>query len=128
MDEYTMYTASDGWIEANPQDYINQALIKVTVDKLALSHSLRMAKFKYEMRAPPMQLYTRALSAYTATVQQLYARSGQLATASGLYNKKMQQNDFCQNGCNTIEDPHHIFIQCPTWRDLREEYSCTLEK
>jgi hypothetical protein len=127
MDEFTLYTSSDGWIEANPREYTNQALIRMTLNKLASSHSLRMAKSKYETRAPPMQPYTRALSAYTATVQ-LYARSGQLATASGLREKKLQQNDFCRNGCDAIEDPHHIFVQCPTWECLREEYARTLTK
>jgi len=127
MDEFTLYTSSDSWIEANPCEYTNQALIRMTLNKLASSHSLRMAKSKYETRAPPMQPYTRALSAYMATVQ-LYARSGQLATASRLREKKLQQNDFCRNSCDAIEDPHHIFVQCLTWKCLREQYAHTLTK
>jgi hypothetical protein len=126
MDEFTLYTSSDSWIEANPREYTNQVLIRMTLNKLASSHSLRMVKSKYETRTPPMQPYTRALSAYTVTVQ-LYTRSGQLATASGLCKKKLQQNDFCQNSCNAIEGPHHIFT-CLTWKCLREEYAHTLTK
>lgn len=127
MDEFTLHTNTDGWIEANPREYTDQALIRMTRNKFATARSLRMAKQYYEQRAPPSQPYTRALSAYTATVQ-LYARSGQLATAAGLCDKKLQKNDLCRNGCEAIEDPHHIFVQCPTWKPLREEYVKSLSK
>lgn len=79
-----------------------------------------MATWLYDQRPPPSFIYTHAVSAYSAAVQ-LYARSGQLAMANGLCQKKMLAHDLCRLGCMAIETPHHIFVECPKFQAYRDK-------
>ncbi|KAK0219083.1 hypothetical protein IW262DRAFT_1437057 [Armillaria fumosa] len=81
-----------------------------------------MASWLYDQRPPPAFLYTHTVSAYSAAVQ-LYARSGQLATASGLYQKRLLAHEWCCLGCQAIESPHHVFVECPVFKNFRVEAS-----
>ncbi|KAJ7110743.1 hypothetical protein C8R43DRAFT_825234, partial [Mycena crocata] len=78
MDEYTLFSSEDGWVECNIK-----TLTERTSCSLSTGHKFRMATSLYNPYAPPSYAYTRATSAYSATVQP-YSWSGQLATASGL--------------------------------------------
>jgi len=52
---------------------------------------------------------------------QLYARSGQLATAKVLYKRGMRENDLCCLGCDVMGDMHHIFVHCKQYKQWRED-------
>ncbi|KDQ49630.1 hypothetical protein JAAARDRAFT_63609 [Jaapia argillacea MUCL 33604] len=109
MDEYTPYSESDGWIESNLKEYISLLLVEQTSMVLGTGHKFRMATWLYDPRPPPNHPYTRAPSAYSATVQ-LYARSGQLPTALCLADRGRTLSASCRFGCQTYEDPHHVFV------------------
>jgi hypothetical protein len=78
MNEFTFFrvTRNDGWIESNIRIYIEQSVSRMTAEALAMGQSTWL----YHQPNPPTYIYHKATSAYTAAVQ-LYARSGQLATA-----------------------------------------------
>jgi hypothetical protein len=120
MDEYTFYTPDDGWIESDIKSFINASLVKAKVQELGIGRHHRMATWLYDQRPPPGFIYTHAVAAYSAAVQ-LYAWSGQLATASGLCQKAMLAHDLCRLGCCMIETPHHIFVECPIFQTFRNE-------
>lgn len=79
-----------------------------------------MATWLYDQCPPPSFIYTHAVSAYSATIQ-LYARSGQLATANGLCQKAMLAHELCRLGCQAIESPHHVFVDCPVFQTFWDE-------
>ena len=87
MDPYTFHWETDGWIELNVCHFIDHFNAKATGDRLALMPKHRMTTWLYDLCPPPPWIYMKASSAYTALVQ-LYARSGQLATAEGMCQKK----------------------------------------
>jgi hypothetical protein len=66
--------------------------------------------------------YTRASSSYSAVVQ-LYARSGQLPTNISCAARFCDGSMFCRFGCSSLEDAHHLFVECPFFEHLRDEYS-----
>ena len=118
MDPYTFYREPDGWIESNLRYYIDHFSAKATANKLALLPKHRMATWLYDLNSPPPWVYMKAASAYTALVQ-LYARSGQLPTAQGMCQKKALVSQNCRFGCPDTESPHHIFVDCPRYSELR---------
>lgn len=69
---------------------------------------------------PPDFPYTKAVSAHSAAVQ-LYARSGQLATAEVLYKRGKRDNDLCSLGCDETGDMHHLFVRCKQYKRWRED-------
>jgi hypothetical protein len=87
MDPYMFHWETDGWIESNIRHFVDHFTTKATADRLALLPKHRMSTWLYNLNPPPPWIYTKASSAYTALVQ-LYARSGQLATADGMCQKK----------------------------------------
>ena len=125
MNPYTFYRETDGWIESNIRHFIDHFIAKATADKLSLLPKHRMSTWLYDLNPPPPWIYTKASSAYTALVQ-LYARSGQLATADGLCQKKALTSRICCFGCPVTEDPHHIFAICPRYSELRNKELSTL--
>jgi hypothetical protein len=95
---------------------------------LSLGHRQRMATWLYHKPNPPSFVYHRATSAYTAAVQ-LYARSGQLATAERVEDRQGDGNGgLCRLGCPEIEDEHHIFVRCPEFDEMREHAGKSLRK
>ena len=87
-----------------------------------------MATWLYHKPNPPTYLYHRATSAYTAAVQ-LYARSGQLATAEKVDERQPDGNGTrCRLGCTEVEDEHHIFVRCPVFEEWREQAGNSLRK
>ena len=79
-----------------------------------------MSTWAHDNTPPPEYPYLNAASAHSAAVQ-LYARSGQLATADILKKRNKLANDGCQLGCNATESPRHLFISCPRYQEWRDE-------
>ena len=125
MNPYTFHREHDGWIESNIRYFVDHFLAKATADKLALLPKHRMATWLYDPTPPPPWIYTKAPSAYTALVQ-LYARSGQLASAEGLFQKKATTSQLCRFGCPATENPHHIFVDCQRYSEMRADALSTL--
>jgi hypothetical protein len=128
MNDFTYYQEPDGWIESNIRIFMDQLLIRKTATDLSLGHHLRMATWLYHKPNPPPFVYHKATSAYTAAVQ-LYARSGQLATAEKVEERQANGNGgLCRLGCPEIEDEHHIFVDCPEFNDWRLQAGQQLRK
>ena len=79
-----------------------------------------MSTWAHDDTPPPDYPYLKAVSAHSAAVQ-LYARSGQLATADILKKRNQLANDKCRLGCDATESPRHLFIKCPKYQDWRDE-------
>ena len=118
MNPYTFHREPDGWIESNIRYFVDHFLAKMTADSLALLPKHRMSTWLYDSSPPPPWIYVKASSAYTALVQ-LYARSGQLPTADGMYQEKVSPSSLCLFGCLLTKNPHHIFINCPRFTGMR---------
>ena len=125
MNPYTFHHESNGWIESNTHYFIDHFMAKTTADNLSLLHKHQLTTWLYDPNPPPSWIYTKASSAYTALVQ-LYACSGQLATADGLCQKKVLTSRACRFGCPVTEDPHHIFASCPRYSELQSKELATL--
>lgn len=97
-------------MESNIRIFVDQLLIGKTASELSLGHKQRKATWLYQKPKPPPYIYHKATSAYSAAVQ-LYARSGQLATAEKM-EEGMGNGCRCRLGCADIEDEHHIFVIC----------------
>ncbi|KAF8157253.1 hypothetical protein B0H34DRAFT_798547 [Crassisporium funariophilum] len=104
MNDFTFFNTQDGWIESNIAHYVNLQMIKQTVISLGHGHNQRMSNWIYNDTPPPEYSYLKATSAHSAAVQ-LYARSGQLATADTLKKRNKIDNDICRLGCNETESP-----------------------
>jgi len=120
MEPYTFHREPDGWIESNIRYFVDHFTAKMTADRLALMPKHRMSTWLYDLNPPPPWIYTKASSAYTALVQ-LYARSGQLATAEGMCQKKALTCRTCRFGCSDTENPHHIFVICGRYSEMRSK-------
>jgi hypothetical protein len=128
MNEFTFFRNVDGWIESNIRIYVDQLISSSTVETLGKGHRLRMSTWLYQKPNPPTYIYHKATSAYTAAVQ-LYARSGQLATAERVEKRQGDGNGGkCRLGCAEIEDEHHIFVDCPIFEEWRQEAGLQLQK
>jgi hypothetical protein len=122
MNDFTFYSPTDGWIETNIPHYVDLKMTHQIATSLAHQHDQRMSTWAHDATPPPEYLYTRAVSAHSAAVQ-LYARSGQLATADTLRKRKNMEDDKCRLGCNATETPRHLFINCPIYQKWRDETS-----
>jgi Reverse transcriptase (RNA-dependent DNA polymerase) len=118
MDPYTFHREHDGWIESNIRYFVDHFAAKDVANRIALMPKHRMSTWLYDPTPPPPWIYTKAPSAYTALVQ-LYARSGQLASAEGMFQKKAAISQLCRFGCPATENPHHIFVDCEHYSELR---------
>ncbi|KAJ7214411.1 hypothetical protein GGX14DRAFT_696616 [Mycena pura] len=131
MDEYTLYTKADGWIESNTRTFADFFLAKGAAELLALGNRLRMLNSVHDNVPPPDYPYTRALSAHSAVIQ-LYARSGQLPTAEVLESRSKLMSCMCRLGCDAVESVHHVFVDCIHFEEWRraagEEVSLRTER
>nr|VWP02165.1 Trihydroxynaphthalene reductase (EC (T3HN reductase) [Ganoderma boninense] len=75
----------------------------------------------YDQHPPPSHPYIRASSAYSALVQ-LYSRSSQLDDAFTRFRRFHDASPLCHFGCDTLETPHHLFVQCPHFAEVRDEH------
>ncbi|TFK21088.1 hypothetical protein FA15DRAFT_718181 [Coprinopsis marcescibilis] len=120
MNPYTLYHQKDGWIESDIAHYIDLRMTRRTSNKLGAMKGLRMATWAHNSIAPPEFPYTKAVSAYSATVQ-LYARSGQLPIAETLRQRGKITKDTCRLGCTETETMPHLFVECRQYEALRAE-------
>ncbi|KAJ7774186.1 hypothetical protein DFH07DRAFT_800602 [Mycena maculata] len=127
MDDYNFYSDRDGWIESNIRQLVDMVLAQNTSEALAVGNHQRMLTSVYETRPPPEFPYIRAYSAFSATVQ-LYARSGQLATADTLAKRNKIESEQCRFGCDAAEDMHHLFVDCKRYSDWRVKAAEELTK
>nr|VWP00788.1 N/A [Ganoderma boninense] len=74
----------------------------------------------YDNHPAPPHPYTRASSAYSALVQ-LYVRSSQLDDAFTRYRRFGDVPPACHFGCDILETPHHLFVECPHFAAVRDE-------
>ena len=125
MNPYTFHRQPDGWVESNVRYFVDHFLAKATADTLALLPKHRMSTWLYDLNTPPLWIYTKASSAYTALVQ-LYARSGQLPTADGMFQKKATISRICRFGCPDSETPHHVFVVCGRFSEYRSKELASL--
>jgi len=120
MNDFTIHSEADGWIESNIMHFIDALLARKTAKALGIGHDLRMSMWAHDLGPPPNFPYIKAVSAHSAAVQ-LYARSGQLATADVLYRRGKKDSDLCCLGCDATGDMHHIFVYCKQYERWREE-------
>jgi hypothetical protein len=118
MDAHTLYREGEGWIESNTRAYVERTLIYSTSNNLSIGHRHRMTTWLYDKTTIPEYPYKRAYSSYSATVQ-LYARSGQLATADLVAKRDPNSAtpDLCRFGCGIAETAHHLFSTCTHFVD-----------
>ena len=120
MNDFTFHSPIDGWIETNIPNYVNLHLTRLAVMSLSQGHSQRMSTWAHDRTPPPDYPYLNAVSAHSAVIQ-LYARSGQLATADILKKRNKLGDDKCRLGCDATESPRHLFIKCPKYQEWRDE-------
>ncbi|KAF8164064.1 hypothetical protein BJ912DRAFT_1035130 [Pholiota molesta] len=129
MNDFTFYHQTDGWIESSISQYIGMRMDDMTKTKLQFANGQRMLTWAHDTNSPPEYPYTKAASAHSAAVQ-LYARSGQLATADILKKRGLADDDRCRLGCNATESARHVFLKCPHYelwrRDACDEVIGTL--
>ena len=87
---------------------------------LSHGHSQRMSTWAHDDTPPPEYPYLKAVSAHSAAVQ-LYARSGQLATADILKRRNRLGDDKCRLGCDATETSRHLFVNCIKYQEWRNE-------
>jgi hypothetical protein len=120
MNKFTFYSPTDGWIESNVPHYVDLQLAQQTITSLSHGHSQRMSTWAHDDTPPPEYPYLKAVSAHSAAVQ-LYARSGQLATADILKKRNRLEDDKCRLGCDATETPRHLFVNCMKYQEWRDE-------
>jgi hypothetical protein len=120
MNDYTFFRDSDGFIESNISSFVDTYSAIYTARSLALRHNRRMLMFGFDATSPPPYPYLKAVSAHSAAVQ-LYARSGQLATADVLHSRGKAQEKLCPFGCNLIGSMHHLFVYCTVYTEWRSQ-------
>ena len=104
MNSFTFHHITDGWIESNIPHYVDLRMAHMSCQSLAIGHSHRMSTWAHDDMPPPDYPYLKVIAAHSAAVQ-LYARSGQLATADILKEWKKIDDDKCRLGCNATESP-----------------------
>jgi hypothetical protein len=120
MNEYTFFREADGWIESNIVTFVDTVLARGTAQALGIGNRHRMSTWAHDSSSPPEYPYLKAVSAHSAAVQ-LYARSGQLATADVLHSRGKLEDDRCLHGCDAVEDMHHLFVHCWLYNEWRRE-------
>ena len=120
MNDFTIYSETDGWIELNVMHFVNILLTCKTAMAPGIGHDLQMLTWAHNPGPPPDFPYTKAVSAHFAAVQ-LYVRSGQLVMAEVLYKRGKRDNDLCSLGCDEMGDMHHSFVCCKQYEQWRED-------
>jgi hypothetical protein len=120
MNEYTFFRETDGWIESNITTFVDVVMAHETALTLGMGNRHRMSTWAHVPTPPPEYSYIKATSAHSTAVQ-LYARSGQLATADVLFLRGELEEDRCLHGCDAVEDMHHLFAQCRLYEEWRRE-------
>lgn len=127
IDPYTFHSHLDRWIKSNIRSYIDWLYATHTVQATEFSPGLCLQQLVYNLMAPLDFPYLCALSCFSAVVQ-LYACSGQLPTAFWLHSHGKVESNKCQFAyTRSIENEHHIFIECPHFHNYRQDALKTME-
>ena len=126
MPDFVLHAPSLGYIDASsiPATIRNLNASSLLSDPLSRPN-LTLFRSLYDTHPPPLHPYTRASSAFSATVQ-LYARSAQLDTAWTRRSRFRDVSPHSHFGCFALESAHHVFIQCPQFSSLRDDALATL--
>jgi len=125
MDRFTAYVPPFQFIDSRFPELLQSLLAFRSFHDLTFTPFHTLSSLFHDSHTPPAHPYVRASSPYSAVVQ-LYARSSQLPTGATTASQFGDQSPFCRFGCDSLEDPHHIFVTCPAFHDLRTEYSHAL--
>nr|VWP00632.1 Mevalonyl-coenzyme A hydratase sidH (EC (Siderophore biosynthesis protein H) [Ganoderma boninense] len=125
---YVLHAPSHGYILPSS---IPTAVRDLHIHTLLSDPSLRpnsvLFRSLYDQHPPPPHPYTRASSAYSVLVQ-LYSRSSQLDDAFTRFRRFRDASPLCHFGCDTLETPHHLFVQCPHFADVRDEHKIAVQR
>ena len=125
MDKFTPYLPPFHFIDSQLPALLDSLLASRSLHNLSFAPFHTLCPFFYDSSTPPPHPYLRASSAFSAVVQ-LYARSAQLPTNVPLAARFGDRSALCRYGCPAREDPHHVFVLCPAFQGLRNEYSQSL--
>ncbi|KAJ7174789.1 hypothetical protein C8R46DRAFT_1252867, partial [Mycena filopes] len=118
MDEFTFYTAHDGFIELNISTYVQHFEARADAAEPGFLPLASLFPSLYDTHPPPDHPYIRASAAYSATLQ-LYIRSSQLPSAFTSFRRVFNTLPWCRAGCDVLETPHHVFVECPAFQSTR---------
>ncbi|TFK81753.1 hypothetical protein K466DRAFT_666919 [Polyporus arcularius HHB13444] len=125
LPDFVLHSTTHGYIETGLQSFLSARSAALRASSPSFRPNLTLFRHLYDDHAPPLHPYTRASSAYSATVQ-LYARSAQLDTAFVRYSRFGDLAPWCQAGCDAVETVHHVFVTCPAYTSLRDNARCDL--
>jgi hypothetical protein len=125
MDKFTPYLPPYEYIDSHLPSLIQSLLASRSFFHASFSPQHILSPLFYDTHLPPLHPYTRASSSYSAVVQ-LYARSGQLPTNLSCAARFHDGSRLCRFGCSSLEDAHHLFVECHFFEHLRDEYSSLL--
>ncbi|KAG8829786.1 hypothetical protein FRC18_009026 [Serendipita sp. 400] len=129
MDKFMLYSPIDSYIEGNIQRFISHMLAQAEAEAIGAGGNIRMAERLFQNFDPPKSTYIRSPSGYSVSVQ-LLARSGQLDTMFRRWKRNMKQDNEgrCEFGCQSLQDDHHIFVECPNFQHMRDETKAVLKR
>jgi len=125
MDRFTPYIPSFQYIDSNLPALLHSLLASRSFFNSSFTPLHTLSPFFYDCQPAPLHPYTHSSSSYSAVVQ-LYARSNQLPTNYSRAIRFHSGNILCRFGCQSLEDVHHLFVHCPLFDKLRDEYSQAL--
>jgi hypothetical protein len=125
MDKFTPYVYPFEFVDSRFPSLLHSLLAFRSFYDPSFVPFRTLSPILHDLHPPPPHPYVRASSAYSAVIQ-LYGRSSQLPTNVSLASRFGDRSPSCRFGCHTAEDPHHLFVTCPAFRDLRAEYSHSL--
>jgi hypothetical protein len=118
MDSYTPFSPAYGYVESSLSSFCDSQLSFLNASNLDTFHEPMPSPHCFDETPPPSYPYTKAASSYSMVIQ-LYLRSGQLDTSlSRAIRLRNDPQPWCRFGCQTFEDPHHIFVSCPHFLSL----------
>lgn len=128
MDHYTPFTEADRFIEYNVASFVHHFSARRSASDPTFHPNQTHLKPLYDDHSLPDHPYTRASSAYSAVIQ-LYSRSSQLPTPALLSMRLRDGAENCRRSqCYidrrtwVLDDQHHIFVTCPSFHHLRQQY------
>ncbi|PIL32093.1 hypothetical protein GSI_06798 [Ganoderma sinense ZZ0214-1] len=118
---YVLHVPSHGYalpfsIPSVLSDLANHSLLS---DASARPNSV-LFRALYDTHSLPLHPYVHASSAYSALVQ-LYVHSSQLDDAFMRCRRFCDVSPACHFGCDALETPHHLFVECPRFAGVRDE-------
>ncbi|KAF5379366.1 hypothetical protein D9615_006585 [Tricholomella constricta] len=119
LQPYCIFIPERGFFEGSIAHYLQRQQAEAFSTSNAVWSSRLTSPLLYDPTPPPSYLYQRSPYAYAAIIQ-LYARSGQLDSGDLLASRfDVGYLPWCRFGCDAIESPHHLFVNCFHFANLR---------